>query len=156
MFVKIPTSALQKAEEDLVTWVDEYCNENLLKRLNDGREGGAERGAGGGAGDVSELREAVKAVMSEWEAKLVEMSRQAVDIQKSLAGVAEGAASVHKDMAESINGTSQAVQLHFAQLEKGLTGLNKVLERLGEQQVVVQQVEPPRRGWFSKKKKGRA
>ena len=46
LFVKIPQSALQKSEEDLVTWVDEYCNENLLKRLNDGREGGAERGAG--------------------------------------------------------------------------------------------------------------
>ncbi len=41
MIVKIPTSAMQKSEEDLITAVDEYCNENLLRRLNDGREGGA-------------------------------------------------------------------------------------------------------------------
>lgn len=37
MLVKIPASALQKGEEDLITRVDEYCNENLLRRLNDGR-----------------------------------------------------------------------------------------------------------------------
>ncbi|MBM81006.1 MAG: hypothetical protein CMJ78_10490 [Planctomycetaceae bacterium] len=29
MLVKIPTSALQKSEEDLISSVDEYCNENL-------------------------------------------------------------------------------------------------------------------------------
>jgi biopolymer transport protein ExbB/TolQ/phage FluMu protein Com len=46
LFVKIPASALQKNEEDLVTWVDEYCNENLLKRLNDGQEGGGGREPG--------------------------------------------------------------------------------------------------------------
>ncbi|MCG8586784.1 MAG: MotA/TolQ/ExbB proton channel family protein, partial [Pirellulales bacterium] len=31
--VMFPTSSLQKMEEDLLNWVDEYCNENLLKRL---------------------------------------------------------------------------------------------------------------------------
>jgi biopolymer transport protein ExbB/TolQ len=148
LFVKIPTSALQKAEEDLVTWVDEYCNENLLKRLNDRREGGAERGAGS---DGSELRQAVKSVMSEWDAKMAEMGRQSVEIQQTLASLASRADAIQKDMAESINGTGQAVQLHFANLEKGLNGLNRVLERLGEQQVIVQQVEKPRRGWFSRR-----
>ncbi|QDU61472.1 hypothetical protein Pan216_23320 [Planctomycetes bacterium Pan216] len=33
--VMIPTSTMQKSEEDLLNWVDEYCNENLLKRLKD-------------------------------------------------------------------------------------------------------------------------
>ncbi len=153
LFVKIPTSALQKAEEDLVTWVDEYCNENLLKRLNDGREGGAERGAGA---DGSELREAVKSVMSEWDSRMAEMGRQSLEIQQTLASVATRADAIQKDMSESINGTGQAVQVHFAQLEKGLTGLNRVLERLGEQQVIVQQVERPRRGWFSRRSDRRA
>ena len=46
LIVKIPASAMQKSEDGLVTIADEYCNENLLRRLNDGREGGAERGAG--------------------------------------------------------------------------------------------------------------
>lgn len=69
MIVKIPTSAMQKSEEDLITAVDEYCNENLLRRLNDGREGGAERGASGG-GNVSVFREAVEAAMGTHHAEL--------------------------------------------------------------------------------------
>ncbi|EMI44616.1 putative membrane protein [Rhodopirellula sp. SWK7] len=79
MLVKIPASALQKGEEDLITRVDEYCNENLLRRLNDGREGGAERGlAGGGdAADTQVFRDAVEqalgtqhAEMERWLSKL--------------------------------------------------------------------------------------
>ncbi len=72
LIVKIPTSTLQKSEEGLVTIADEYCNENLLRRLNDGREGGAERGAGGGgpAIDTSVFREAVEAAMGTHHAEL--------------------------------------------------------------------------------------
>jgi hypothetical protein len=58
------------------------------------------------------------------------------------------AESIQQQVAESINGTSQAVEKHFAGLERGLTGLNTVLQQLGERQVVVQQVERPRRRWF--------
>jgi len=35
LFLKFPASWLQKKEEDLLNWVEEYCNENLLKRLQD-------------------------------------------------------------------------------------------------------------------------
>jgi biopolymer transport protein ExbB/TolQ/DNA-directed RNA polymerase subunit RPC12/RpoP/uncharacterized protein YukE len=35
MFIMFPMSSLQKAEQDLLNWVDEYCNENLLKRLKE-------------------------------------------------------------------------------------------------------------------------
>ncbi len=144
LFVKIPASALQKAEEDLVTWVDEYCNENLLKRLNDGREG---RESGDGT-DADALRHAVTSAMSKWDAAMAEMGRHAQEIQQTLAALATRADAMQEDMAESIRGTGQAVQLHFGNLERGLAGLNGVLERLGQQQVVVQQVEKPRRGWF--------
>ena len=77
MLVKIPASALQKNEEDLITSVDEYCNENLLRRLNDGRDGGVERGAVGPNGDPAVFREAVEqalgtqhAEMERWLGKL--------------------------------------------------------------------------------------
>ena len=36
LLVSFWASAVQKAEEDLLNWVDEYCNENVLKRLDDG------------------------------------------------------------------------------------------------------------------------
>jgi hypothetical protein len=234
LMVKIPQSALQKSEDDLVTWVDEYCNENLLKRLNDGREGGAERGAGGPAGDTDVFRKAVEEAMAahqaeleswskrleaigtkltsqvadswkqintqmqtrlsdygaelhrqqeqaatdllkqyeqrlaelreqheadeaqrktqqdQWQSQMAEMGQLAGKIEQSLAGLADRAETIHSDMATSINGTGQALQGHFAGLERGLTSLSGVLERLGEQQVVVQQVEKPRRGWFGR------
>jgi len=237
LFVKIPTSAMQKSEEDVVTWVDEYCNENLLRRLNDGRDGGARSGAAGI--DTGAFREAVETAMAahqaeleswakkleaiglkvtsqvtegwkeintqvqsqmaehgtqllqqqeqnaeqllkeyeqrldelrqqrdevdgerkgqqeEWNSQMSEMSRLASEIQEVLAGLGDRAQSIQSDMAESINGTGQALQDHFAGLERGLSSLSGVLEQLGEKQVVVQQVEKPRKGWFSRRGDGR-
>jgi len=151
LFVKIPASALQKSEEDLVTWVDEYCNENLLKRLNDGNEGGAEAGEKSSSDTVA-VRRAVESVMSayqeQWKAQVAEMGQMAADLQKTLNELGNHAQSIQKQMAQSIDGTGQAVQTHFAGIERGLVSLNRVLGKLGEQQVVIQQVEKPRRRWF--------
>ncbi len=215
MLVKIPQVVVQKSEDGLVTIADEYCNENLLRRLNDGREGGAERGAGGGSGvDVKVFREAVEAAMGTHHAELEswlqkldaiggklttqvakgwtdintkmkeqqeqqlaafktqyaehtsvlqkqlqEMNVSAVEIQKALAALGTQAASMQTDVTKSVAGSTEALQTHFAGLERGLTGLNGILESLGDKQVVVQQVEAEKRGWFggksSKKRNGR-
>lgn len=229
MFVKIPTSALQKSEEDLITAVDEYCNENFLRRLNDGRDGGAERGSGGSAGV---FREAVEAAMGthhaeleKWLARLDSlggkmtmqmaeswkhvatqmqqqqqesiaalnqqqteqlsflqqqqaehiatvqqqqlsqqaelqeqlrlMSESAVGIQHVLATVAEQTSAMQNDVNGSFSTAQTVLQERFAGLEQGLNSLNDVLTRLGEQTVVIQQVEThtngsngKSRGWF--------
>ena len=205
MIVKIPTSALQKSEDGLVTIVDEYCNENLLRRLNDGREGGAERGAGGQR--VNVFQEAVEAAMGKHHAELEnwlkrldaigtkltthvakgwadinakmheqqaaqqtrfqqeytsqatqlqqqlqEMNSVALGIQKALADLTGQAASMQGDVTNSMSGSAEALQTHFAGLERGLNGLNQVLESLSDKQVVVQQVQPERRGWFGGRK----
>lgn len=138
MIVKIPASALQKGEEDLITAVDEYCNENLLRRLDDGQR---RRHDTNGAADPSAFRDAFEAVMGDHHAELQKqltlMNESAVQIQDTLAGVADKTAGLRADVAGSFNG-----------LARGLKGLNGVLEKLGEQTVVIQQVEPARRGWF--------
>ncbi len=194
MIVKIPTSAMQKSEDGLVTIADEYCNENLLRRLNDGREGGAERGAGGGSGvDTAVFREAVEAAMGTHHAELEnwlkkldaigskltnqvargwsdisakmqeqagqqtqqlqqqleEMTAATAAIQEKLTSLTEQAEALQENVNASVQTSSDTLQSHFEGVERGLTGLNTVLENLGEKQVVVQQVEPPRRGWFS-------
>lgn len=61
MILTFPVSGLQKYEGDILGQVDEYTNENLLRRLDDGRGGGAERGLSGGRGEVSEAIEAALA-----------------------------------------------------------------------------------------------
>jgi MotA/TolQ/ExbB proton channel family len=209
MIVKIPTSAMQKSEDGLVTIADEYCNENLLRRLNDGREGGAERGAGGGSGaDMKVFREAVEAAMgthhaeleswlkkldvigsklttqvakgwtdinakmkeqqerqlaafqqqyaehtTQLQQQLQEMNTSAAGIQHALADLGGQAAAIQSDVTKSVSGSTEVLETHFAGLERGLTGLSSVLESLGEHQVVVQQVEAERRGWFGGKKR---
>lgn len=59
MFIMFPMSSLQKAEQDLLNWVDEYCNENLLKRLKETGAPSPLQGADGKA-----LQAAIDAAMA--------------------------------------------------------------------------------------------
>ncbi len=55
MILTFPVSSLQKYEGDILGQIDEYTNENFLRRLDDGLEGGAERGVGGSRSEVAAL-----------------------------------------------------------------------------------------------------
>ena len=72
MILTFPVSGLQKFEGDLVGQVDEYTNENLLRRLDDGLDGGAERGIGGSR---AEMRRAFEEVMAPHLAQLDDWKR---------------------------------------------------------------------------------
>jgi uncharacterized protein YukE len=52
----------------------------------------------------------------------------------------------------SMKQSSEAMQSQFAALNAGLTGLNNVLEKLGQQNVVIEAtvVQPKKKGWFGK------
>ena len=180
MFVMFPTSSLQKAEEDLLNSVDEYCNENLLKRLNDGREHLEDGGEIPASGDV---RQAINAAMAPWNEKLDaigarltahvaqgwgainrEMLRQQqenaeqvrdidaliVAVQKMLMQLAQKTEAVHQKAAGTMSQSAESLQGYCTALCQGLEGLNRVLADLGEKQITVQ--GPPRRGWFSRRK----
>ena len=215
ILIKFPTSSLQRSEESLLNWVDEYCNENLLRRLNDGREGGGDRSAT--ASDAKLFREAVEAAMAAqkgeldswikrldrigstvssqvadgWEevnAKILklqedgagrlqqqqeerlaelqnqheqqaeslqkqldEMAGVAAQVQQTLGQLAEQSGDVQSKMLDSVSGSSATLQQHFSGLERGLTSLSDVLTNLGEKQVLIQQVEAPRKGWFRRR-----
>jgi DNA-directed RNA polymerase subunit RPC12/RpoP len=56
MILTFPISSLQKMEGDVLSQVDEYTNEYLLRRLEDGR-GGATAGGGASSGEVQRLLE---------------------------------------------------------------------------------------------------
>ena len=61
MILTFPLSGLQKYEGDILGQIDEYTNENFLRRLDDGLDGGAERGLGGSRSEVSQAIEAALA-----------------------------------------------------------------------------------------------
>jgi biopolymer transport protein ExbB/TolQ len=214
ILVKIPASALQKGEEDLITRVDEYCNENLLRRLNDGREGGAERGAGsGGSGpaDTQVFRDAVEqalgtqhAEMERWlgkldaiggrltsqvaqgwdevnkriesqqqkhvetlhqqqldqqarlQAQLDQMANAADKIQTTLSKLAEQTEVLQNQVNTTFTQTGDSLTKHLDGVQSGLSRLGEVLHQIGNEQVIVQQVEaapPAKRGWFGRNAK---
>lgn len=67
LLVMFPTSSMQKAEEDLLNWVDEYCNENLLRRLHggDGPDSASVAGI-----DQKAIRKAIDRAMTAHHAEL--------------------------------------------------------------------------------------
>jgi len=181
MLVMFPSSSMQKSEEDLLNSVDEYCNENLLKRLDDGQDGAPM----GGATDSVSVRQALNAELTAWNKKLeaigstisehvvqswdrinekvrleqVENVEQIKDVDaivtafgRSMTQLAKRSEAVHRQSAGSMQQAAESLSGYLAAMEKGLVGLNGVLEKLGEQQVIVH--SQPRRGWFSRKRDG--
>jgi biopolymer transport protein ExbB/TolQ len=140
LFLKFPASSLQKAEEDLLNWVDEYCNENLLKRLKDsGSETPAEA--------IQRHAEEQQTRIATATAQFVEHTRQVVTT------VAEESQATQQRLAQSLQETSvvavraaEALAGHFGGLQQAVANLNEVLGRLNGQQVVIQ--VPPRRRWW--------
>ena len=151
--IKVPASAMQKSEEDLITWVDEYCNENLLKRLDDHRQGGAQRGAVGSSGvDVDVIRDVFTSAMSvyheDWNQQVVEMNQATQQLQQAFASIGEQTGQMQSNVMNSVKVSDQSLEKYFSGLQQGLENLNGVLTKLGQHQVVVQQVDPPKKGWF--------
>jgi DNA-directed RNA polymerase subunit RPC12/RpoP len=83
MILTFPVSGLQKAEDDLLAEVDDYANENLLRRLDDRREGGAERGLGGSRGEVGR---AIEAALAPHREELAAWAKKLASIGDELAG----------------------------------------------------------------------
>lgn len=112
MILTFPVSGLQKFEGDLVGQVDEYTNENLLRRLDDGLDGGAERGIGGSR---SEMRRAFEEVMSphlaqleDWKRSLQQIgSEMLVDMRQGWNEVDAKLLAEHARQAERLAQTEQ-------------------------------------------------
>ncbi len=217
MIIKFPMSSLQWSEEGVLNWVDEYCNENLLRRLKDGREKVDEKPTG--PYDTKVFRRAVEEAMATQQAELegwvkklelvgqtitqqtsdgwneinkkILLSQQdttgkimdqvqarTVDMQKrqeeqqalmqdqlnqmqevsaqlqnTLGQLASAAVDSHVKVNETMTDTSERLEKYLGGVEKGLSSLSDVLGKLGNEQVVVQQVETPaangsKGGWF--------
>ena len=173
ILVSIPANAMQKGEEELLNRIDEYCNENLLKRLDDG----------GGVSDVADntqlilnalgsavaesqhdLLQEMKEVQSELARTQREHLELFADVNKTVGEqvkaleervdqtLGDVVSSVREEGQVAMQAAAESLAANFDALERGIGALNRVLEKLGEQQVVIQQVEAPRRGLFGRKK----
>ncbi|PQO31182.1 hypothetical protein C5Y96_12595 [Blastopirellula marina] len=214
MIIKFPMSSLQKSEEGVLNWVDEYCNENLIRRLNDGREKAEDKPTS--PYDTKVFRRAVEEAMAAqqgeleawvkklelvgqtiteqtskgWDeingkilvsqeettnkllevvnAKTVDMQKRqeeqqtlmqdqlnqmqevAAQLQSTLGQLASASVDSHIKVNETMTDTSERLEKYLGGVEQGLSGLTEVLNKLGNETVVVQQVESNGSGggWF--------
>jgi len=160
LLVMFPTSSMQKAEDDLLNWVDEYCNENLLKRLS-------EPGDSGKSIAGEEVRRAVELAMAKHYNEVASWSRtmeQAAEVTRRITAMQQdhvdrlgeiGKAVDRQELAlqERLQANGQALVQHLASVGEGLSSLNHVLEQLDGKQVVIHQ---QRRGWFGGRKNPKA
>lgn len=92
-----PVKTTLKSEEDLLNWVDEYCNENLLKRLKDGSA------SGGSSENVKEIHKAINAAMADHHAELITWTDKLEKIGEAISRqAARGWTDVHKEVGEEM------------------------------------------------------
>ena len=162
LLVMFPMSSLQKSEEDLLNWVDEYCNENLLKRLEEHEAQATTPEPGMPAKPEWEsdaaIRAAVQSVMAgdmgqmvhqlqSLHTRFAELQKRQVDeLDKSIVGISQRAEQTQHDVAKSMMEAASRLEKYFDSLERGIASLSIVLHNLGERQVIIEQA--PRRSWW--------
>ena len=131
LIISFPASAMQKAEEDLLGWVDAYCNENLLKRLND-------------AGGVSEVASHTEAIMQALGAAVTENQQTILDdfhaVQEGMVEVQQEQAAMLRSLTEAAQGQLEAMEQRAAEhqqqieenLERVVSPVDKAMSRLAE------------------------
>jgi len=118
ILVSFPAHYLQKAEDDLLNWVDEYCNENLLKRLND-------------AGSVSDVASHTQEIMRSLGAAVASNQAEIMDdfraVQKGMARVQDEQIKHFETVAGTIEEQTRAIQQralsHQERVEQGVESM---------------------------------
>lgn len=131
LLVMFPTSSMQKSEEDLLNWVDEYCNENLLKRLDDG--GGRIGRMTGGSGDVSR---AIDAAIAAQRAELDKWDKTLKSIGSTLT---EQVLKGWEQVNEQLVAQHEARETQRAELERVVEEFQKSLTALAQQATEVRE-----------------
>jgi len=152
IILSFPASSLQGQEDDLVSDVDEYCVDHLLKRLNDGGASGGDAGAA----DPAALK-AIGEALAKSQKDLLDRFEQ---VQKGMAENLGNQTKQHEKVAAAIEKQMEAIDqrtekyerkldrsldAQVASLAEGIKNLNAVLKELDGKQIVVQ-----KKGWFSR------
>ena len=148
ILLSFPASALQNKEDDLVTDVDEYCIDNLLRRLNDG---GAASNIGSDASLLKAIGDAMasnqKDIMGRFETVQKGMSdslsNQVKQHEKVATAIDKQLTAIDDRTAKYEKGLDRSIETQIKTLAEGIGNLNQVLKDLNGKQIVVQ-----KKGWF--------
>ncbi|MCB1230184.1 MAG: MotA/TolQ/ExbB proton channel family protein [Verrucomicrobiae bacterium] len=150
ILLSFPASGLQNSEDDLVTNVDEYCIDNLLKRLNDG----------GAASNFSSEGALLKAIGDAIATNQKDFLHSFEDVQRQMSDNLDGQTKNYEKVASVIDKQLASIENRTEHFEKrvdlemvramekmteGVKNLNGVLKELNGKQVVIK-----KKGWFSR------
>ena len=138
MFLMFPMSAIQKREEDILTDIEAFCTEVLLPRLDDGGKINTD--------DPAAWLEILARKTTEQQAAFLERLDGTLHALKTMIDRADE--SVAERVARSVETSQAAATRHLGALEEGVGSLNRLLEKLGEKQVVIQMQVKKR--WFGR------
>ncbi len=123
ILVMFPMSSQQKAEETLLGAVEEFCNETVLRRLDDGHQEGASNAA--------EIKAAVGEALAEQDAQFRMWKEQLANIGKSATDqIAEGIAAVHGRLLKDYESQMLVVQQKAAQERDSMVTMVKEIQQL--------------------------
>lgn len=150
IILSFPASSLQGSEDDLVTDVDEYCIDHLLKRLNDG---GASSSTSSDPALLKAIGDAIannqKEVMGRFESaqKLMadNIGNQTKNAEKVAEAIAKQLEGIDDRTEKYEKKLERSLDLQVNSLAEGIRNLNEVLRDLNGKQIVVQ-----KKGWFSR------
>lgn len=123
VIIMFPMNTLQKAEEDLLNSIDDYCNENLVRRLDDTRSDKT-----GAPEEV--IRKAVASAMAGQEAEFGRWTRQLEAVGASVTRhVVEGWKGIHYEIQKT----------QMLQHDQTQTSMNEAVRSLGQSAATVAQ-----------------
>lgn len=123
ILVMFPMSSQQKAEETLLGAVEEFCNETVLRRLDDGHQEGASNAA--------EIKAAVAEALAEQDAQFRLWKEQLANIGKTATDqIADGIAAVHGRLLKDYESQMLVVQQKAAQERDSLVTMVKEIQQL--------------------------
>lgn len=145
LMISFPASGMQKAEEDLLTWVDEYCNENLLKRLNDSAAAGGAATLGDDPGVIvaavldgqRNFGASLEAVLDNFQVLQERQVAVAAEFSAAVNGFTHDAREARGAAVLAIQETAETLKSSFAPLADGVASLNALFAELGGKQVTV-------------------
>lgn len=150
ILLSFPASSLQGMEDDLVSDVDEYCVDHLLKRLNDGGSSVGDPAAPAALKALGDaLANSQKELLSRFESAQKRMAEnltnQTKEHEKVAAAVEKQMAAIDERTEKYEKKLDRSLDTQVASLSEGIKNLNSVLKELNGKQVVVQ-----KKGWFSR------
>lgn len=154
--LNFPLNSLMKHEDEALNDIDAFCNEVLLPRLNDG--------AGAGGGDMGAIGDsvvqAITGAQQQFLGNLNDLSgrllaytdnldrRIEIHQQTAITHFVTNMQAMRTAVEQTLNESIKLTNQYLGALGSGIEGINSVLAKLGEKQVVIQQVK--KKGWFSK------